>query len=306
MKSKMYCYNCDIYVDVIQSKQKNIYTIHNKEITVEEECYKCKNCSEELIDETLDVSLNTIYDKYLNSYNLSIKKFKDIRNSLNLSQELFAKSLGWSKKTITRYELGQSLPQKEYLMVYQKLQDNKDEILNILNHTKGLMTTKEYYQILQKVNTNFPIKTIHTFLYMLKNNPLYETQLMKHLFAVDFEFHKEQNNPLTNLDYAHAPYGPIIDGKDNIINYLLSNDYVKLICTNDDKMKFVASKDYDSKLFTITEEQVLAKVKAKLNGKTSKQLSDWSHNFIGWQKTKDGQIISYKKYANNFELEKGW
>lgn len=213
MKSKMYCYNCDTYVDVIQSKQKNIYTIHNKEFIVEEECYKCKNCSEELIDETLDISLNEIYDKYLSGYNLNIKKFKDIRNSLNLSQELFAKALGWSKKTITRYELDQSLPQKEYLMVYQKLQENKNEILNILNQTRKLMTTGEYYQILQKVNTNFPIKTIHAFLYMLKNNPLYETQLMKHLFAVAFENHKEQNTPLTNLNYAHAPYGPIIDGK---------------------------------------------------------------------------------------------
>lgn len=32
-------------------------------------------------------------------------------------------------------------------------------------------------------------------------------------------------------------------------------------------MKFVAAKDYDSNLFTIMEEQVLEKVKAKLNGK---------------------------------------
>lgn len=306
MKEKMYCYNCDSYVDAIQSKQINTYTIHNKDITIEEPCYKCKKCQEELIDETLDVSLNHIYNKYLEIYNLSIEKFKLIRNSLNLSQELFAKALGWSKKTVTRYELGQSLPQNEYLTVYQKLQKNKDEILKILNNNKDFISQKEYYTIIKKVNTKFPLKTIHTFLYILKNNPLYETQLMKHLFATDFETQKELNQPLTNLEYAHAPYGPIIDGKDEIINYLLNNNYLQLICTNDDKMKFIAVQDYDNKLFTEQEKNILEKIKKKLAKKTSKELSEWSHNFIGWQETKDGQIIKYKKYANKFNLEKGW
>jgi len=306
MKEKMYCYTCDDYVDTIQAKKENTYTIHTQDITLEETCYHCKKCKEELIDETLDTSLNRIYDKYLETYSLSIEKLKKIRNSLNLSQELFAIALGWSKKTITRYELGQSLPQKEYLTVYQKLQDNKDEILNILNRKKEKMDEKNYYNIIKKVNTNIPLKTIHTFLYMLKNNPLYETQIMKHLFAIDFQAQKELNRPISTLRYAHAPYGPIIDGKDMIMNYLLKNNYLELICTNDDKVKFLAIKEYDSNLFTEEEQNILEKVKKKLNGKTSIELSKWSHSFLGWQETKDGQIINYKKYQNHFNLNEGW
>lgn len=306
MKEKMYCYNCDNHVEIIKSKRENTYTIHNQDITFEEDCYKCKNCGEELIDEVLDTSLNKIYDKYLELYNLSIKKIKNIRISLNLSQELFAKALGWSKKTITRYELGQSLPQKEYLTVYQKLQENKNEILNILKRNKKIIGKNDYYKILKKVNTNIKLKTIHTFLYLLKNNPLYETQIMKHLFAVDFESQKELNVPITAFAYAHAPYGPIIDNRDEIMNYLLNNNYLKIVCINDDRVRFVANQEYDSNLFTPEEKNILEKVKKKLNGKTSIELSNWSHNFIGWQETKNGQIISYKKYTADFNLDKGW
>lgn len=306
MQTKMYCYHCDSDVDIIQSKQENTYTIHNQAIVIEENCYKCQNCGQELVDETLDASLYQIYNKYLETYGLSIEKFKSIRISLNLSQELFSKALGWSKKTITRYELGQSLPQKEYLSVYQKLQENKDEIFSILKRNKELIGENEYYKILKKVKTNINLKTIHTFLYILKDNPLYETQIMKHLFAIDFESQKEQTSPITNLIYAHAPYGPIIDTKDEIINYLLNNNYLKLICINDDKVRFIANQEYDSKLFTREEEIILAKVKKKLKGKTSSELSNWSHHFRGWKETRDGQIINYKKYGNDFSLDKGW
>lgn len=302
----MYCYNCDDYVDITKSKQKNTYLIHNKEIIIEEECYKCKRCSEELIDETLDASLNKIYDKYLETYNLNINKFKSIRTSLNLSQELFAKALGWSKKTITRYELGQSLPQREYITVYQKLQKNKDEIFCIIDQNKQNMSEADYYKIIKKVNTNMNLKTINVFLHLLDNNPLTQTQIMKYLFATDFENQKELNYPLTDLKYAHAPYGPIIDNRTKIINYLLNNNYIKLVLTDEDNIKFISSQKYDLNLFRKEEIEILEKVKKKLKGKNANELSEWSHNFNGWKNTKDGQIIEFKKYVNDFDLNKGW
>ena len=33
---------------------------------------------------------------------------------------------------------------------------------------------------------------------------------------------------------------------------------------------------------------------------SAKDLSDWSHKFIGWMKTKDGEIIDFK-YAKEFD-----
>ena len=47
-------------------------------------------------------------------------------------------------------------------------------------------------------------------------------------------------------------------------------------------------------------------MKIKFKRKTSKELSEWSHNFTGWQKTTDGQIIDYNKYIKDFNLDEGW
>ena len=35
---------------------------------------------------------------------------------------------------------------------------------------------------------------------------------------------------------------------------------------------------------------------------SAKDLSDWSHKFIGWSKTKDGEIIDFK-YAKELEID---
>ncbi len=305
MKEKMYCYNCDKEVKPFQSKRKNKYTIHGETIVAEEECYQCPICQGELIEDTLDQSLDNIYNQYLKIYNLSISELKKIRTSLNLSQEQFASALGWSKKTITRYENGQSLPQKEYLTIYQKLKENKDTILTILDHNKDRLK-EDYYKILKNLSTNIELKTIHTFLFLLEDNPLYETQIMKHMFAVDFTSQKERSKPLTTLAYAHAPYGPIIDGKDDILNYLIKNNYLQLISTNDDKLQFIATKKYNAKLFQKEELSIMEKVKTKLKNKTSNELSEWSHKFIGWIDTKNGEIISFQKYAKEFNIDKNW
>ena len=112
---KMYCYNCDKDVNPNIINQVNTYTVHKCEVKVFEESFECPFCKSELINDNLDKSLYNIYNEYLKLHNLSFCKLKQIRNSYNLSQELFAKALGWSKRTIVRYENAESLPQNQYL-----------------------------------------------------------------------------------------------------------------------------------------------------------------------------------------------
>lgn len=300
MVNKMYCFNCDKKVNIKQEKKTNQYIINGESFDVMEDIYICENCGNELISERLNDSLDNIYSKYLNINNLSLDDFKNIRLSLNLSQELFAKALNWSKKTITRYEKGWSYPQQEYLEVYKKLKNNKDEMIDILNNNRCILGD-DYYLILKKIKTTLDMKTINLFLFMLENNPLYETQIMKNLFAVDFYDQKENGHPISNLKYAHAPYGPVIDNRENILNFLLEHKYLKIIYNNDDKPQFVANQICDLKLFDGDELQVMAFIKNSLKGKTSQELSNWSHRFIGWKETKNGQIIDYK-YADFLDL----
>lgn len=64
-------------------------------------------------------------------------------------------------------------------------------------------------------------KIVNSILYLLDDNSLCETSLMKNLFAVDFQNYKEHKSPITNLKYAHLPYGPVVDKGNNLYNFML-------------------------------------------------------------------------------------
>lgn len=305
MEKKMYCFNCNKDVVPKTKVEKNVYIVHKEEILVEEEVFSCPYCELELLNEQLDNSLYNIYNEYLKKHNLSFKTLKEIRNSYNLSQELFAKALGWSKKTIVRYENAESLPQNQYLAIYKKIFNNKYEFLKILKDNKKLIDNKTYYKIYNAVNAEMDLKTINVFLYVLNNNYLTKTQIMKNLFSIDFEAKKEINKSITSLKYAHGTYGPIIDNKEEHLSFLIKENYIDFVNNEEDKILFKPTQECDLSLFTKEEIVIMDKVLARLKGKEAKKLTDWSHKFKGWIDTKNGEIIDYK-YAKYFELDNNW
>lgn len=305
MEKKIYCFNCNKDVKPKSKKEKNTYIVHKHEVIVEEEVFTCPYCENELMNETLDNSLYNIYNEYLKKQKLSFEKLKEIRNSFNLSQELFAKALGWSKRTIVRYENAESLPQNQYLGVYKKILNNKNEFLNILKNNKSSIDNETYFKIYDAINAELDLKTINVFLYVLKNNFLTKTQIMKNLFSIDFQSKKEYNRSITSLKYAHGTYGPIIDNKDEHLSFLIKQNYVEFVNDEEDKILFKPTQECDLSLFTEEEIAIMDKVLIQLKGKEAKKLTDWSHKFKGWIDTKNGEIIDYK-YAKFFELEKNW
>ena len=54
-------------------------------------------------------------------------------------------------------------------------------------------------------------------------------------------------------------------------------------------------------VFTKEELSVLDEVYKKYGNKSSKELSELSHDFIGWKETKDGEIID-EKYAKELHI----
>lgn len=305
MEKKMYCFNCNKDVNPKCKKEKNSYIVHKHKITIDEDVFTCPYCNNELLSETLDNSLYNIYNEYLKKYELSFEKLKDIRNSYNLSQELFAKALGWSKKTIVRYENAESLPQSQYLLTYKKIFNDKNEFLNILKNNKDSIDNKTYFKIYDAIKAELDLKTINVFLYVLKNNFLTKTQIMKNLFSIDFESKKETNKSITSLKYAHGTYGPIIDNKDSYLSLLVKQNYLEFVNDEEDKILFKPIQECDLSLFTEDEIAIMDKVLVQLKGKEAKKLTDWSHKFKGWIDTQNGEIIDYK-YAKYFELEKNW
>ena len=298
---KSYCYNCkkDVFPDI--KKEDNVYVVHNEKIKVKESILLCPNCKSELIDDNLDEALTNIYNYYLKKYDLSLESFKEIRNSYNLSQDLFAKALNWSKRSIIRYENGDSLPPKQYLKIYQKIAKDKNAFIKIVLNNKDTMAEKTYYKIFSLINADFDYKTINTFLYILKDNYLNKTQIMKYMFAVDFKCYKEYQKPITKLKYAHGKFGPIIDKKTLWLDYLLQEKYIVTVNDEDDNVRFYPAEKCDEGIFSEEEKKVLDLVIAKFKGKSAKSLSDWSHRFDGWINTKEGEIIKYST-SNSLDI----
>lgn len=302
MNNKYYCWYCDKDIVPIKKEQDNEYVIRGEKVTVHEKLPFCPICNNQIDDGKMDEHLQAGYDAYLNLFGLSFKKFKDIRESYHLSQELFAKALGWGKKTIVRYENVESLPQVQYLQVYKKIENNKHEFIKILNMNKPSMEEKTYNKICSLIGYQENLKTENAILYLLKNNSLNITQLKKNLFAVDFLSYKMSGKSITNLNYAHASYGPIVDKRTEFIDNMIKNNIIKTTTSyNDDFIIFENAMEPNINVFNDEEIEVLKKVKKTLKNKTAGELINWSHNFVGWKETKMGKEIDFK-YVEYFEL----
>lgn len=298
---KMYCFECDKDVTGEVRVEKINHNIHGQNVVIDERVFTCPICGTEYDFDSYDVFVHDINVAYLNIFGLSFEKLKEIRESLNLSQELFAEALGWSKKTINRYENGKSLPQKEYLDTYISLLNNKSNIYSILKNNKNL-TKEKYYKILNRINVEIDFKSINVILYILNKVKLNRTQLMKYLFAIDFLNYKLFNKSISEFKYAHATYGPIVNDQDALINLLIKQDYIKLESSFiDNSMLFVPLQKADLSNFSEQEINVLNKIINNFKGLSANELTDWSHAFIGWIKTKDGEIIDFK-YAKELDI----
>ena len=305
IKNKIYCYTCNKIVNAIIKNQNNSYTVRNKKININENILICPVCHSELYDDTLNDNLYDIYNEYLKTYNLSFEKLKKIRNYYNLSQELFAKALGWAKRTIVRYENAESLPQVKNLLIYKQIESNKNEFINILKSNKLLIEKETYFKIYNLINAELDLKTINTFLYILKDNYLTKTQIMKNLFSVDFQSYKERKVPITSLNYAHGTYGPIIDNKEAYLSLLIKQNYLEMVNDEEDNILFKPAQECNTSLFKEDEIAIMDEVLKTLKGKSASKLTTWSHKFKGWLDTKEGQKIKFD-YSKYFELNKNW
>ena len=301
----MYCYNCNLDVDAQAKKEKRSYSYREHHFSIMEEVFYCPNCGLELVD-NLDDDLARIYDGYLNLFGLSLSSFKKIRESLHLDCKRFAKALGWAYKSIYRYENGESIPEGEYLSVYIKLHKNKDYILEKLYQNRINLTNDEYYDILNRINLKFDIKSRNVILYILGKSPKHIINILKTLFAIDFYSMKERGKAITKFKYVKMQYGPNIDKYVDLFNDMSSLDEIK-ICDSleingDLKNQYINNINFDKALFTKEELELINYVLMKTEGKSAKQLSDWSHYFKGWIDTDMGKEINMKKYAKYFDI----
>jgi len=132
---------------------------------------------------------------------------------------------------------------------------------------------------------------------------LFKTKLNKVLFYCDFTAYKYHGVSLTGLTYRAISYGPVpaqyeklyiklCDDQVIAIHNLLiksTGDYADLIRPNH---------KFDEKDFQQWEIDILEKVAATLNSKSTKQIVDLSHKETAWLENEEArENINYQRYA---------
>jgi hypothetical protein len=97
------------------------------------------------------------------------------------------------------------------------------------------------------------------------------------------------------------PYGPVPKNHDLTLAHLQHMNVIEVDeYTNDDGWTMIlikACEPFDSTLFTPDELATMKEVEAYFREYSSRKISDYAHNELGWLETQEKQPISYK-YAD--------
>ena len=131
---------------------EHVFTIKGKELRFILPRRFCSKCNNLVYDADLDnkASIKAI-EEYSKLYGIPKESIVELRNHLNLSQELFSKIIGCVKKTLVSYEKGASLPNDNDLIIIKSLLAKPETIVTHVTANKEQLTDKEYNKIQNKL-----------------------------------------------------------------------------------------------------------------------------------------------------------
>ncbi len=331
---KDYCPKCNKITLINIIKKEEVGDVKGQEIHSESNVPVCTICGEEVfIEKYEEKNLDNAYNVYREKNNiLFVDEIKAIREQYGISQSDMAKALGWGAKTITRYENG-DIPNRSHneLFILIKRPFN---FRDIFNQNKLSLNDSERKRIESAINAQCDseremkigilscfLNTPHIFngnqpfdynklfnvvLYFTKSiDELFKTKLNKFLFYADFSSFKKQEQSITGLEYVHLPYGPVPNKYDIIIGLMIEDHILYEIEIEYPSgalgTYFKTKKKPNMKIFNDNEKKILKKVVKIMKNKSSKEISDLSHQEDGYLNTKTGELISYE-YAKTIKL----
>jgi putative zinc finger/helix-turn-helix YgiT family protein len=328
------CPNCETARDLSTVDGSEDIAVRGEKYSVPVHYLKCQSCGAEFNDpasphDALDVA----YREYRKAHGLlQPEEIRDFRKALDLSQRELADLLGWGGATLSRYENGalqdaahdrqlrlamepagllhlverdsHALPEatsrrlKEHLRL--EAREGGGSLRAFLEQRIGDRAPEEFngYRTLDLD------KLFNAVLFFAAGAGVVKTKLNKLLFYADFKFFKDYGTSITGARYAHATYGPVPDQFD--ILYTVLRDQGSLEMEEQPFGEYVAEfltarTPVAPTVFSASELRVLATVKERFQRLSATAMTKQSHDEVGYQKTQDGQPISYE-YAR----ELGW
>ena len=125
------------------------------------------------------------------------------------------------------------------------------------------------------------------------------TKLNKLLLLSDFKAFGYLGEPVTGADYVHQKFGPTPAPRQllPILEHLVNNDRLRIDEAQTYKglrRRPVALSEPDLSVFSEAELQICQDTLNALRHMSNEECSEWSHDFLGWLSTKEGEIIPYE------------
>ncbi len=124
-----------------------------------------------------------------------------------------------------------------------------------------------------------------------------KTKLLKQLFYSDFAAYARSRGSITGQTYSKLPYGPVPRRAMEVLNELEREGALALARREYHgyvQHKPVALREPDLSGFTGEEIATVDRALSQLWGHSARDVSDLSHEFLGWKIARDGEIIPYE------------
>ena len=122
------------------------------------------------------------------------------------------------------------------------------------------------------------------------------TRLNKVLFWADFEQFRRTGRAITGGTYIKLDHGPVLEQFDDILDGLRARGELRLeeVESGPDLLtRPVALRPPELELFTPEELRLVDEIIDANRGTTATDVSDLSHQFVGWQVARLGEAIPY-------------
>ncbi|RAK19871.1 putative zinc finger/helix-turn-helix YgiT family protein [Anoxybacillus vitaminiphilus] len=323
------CPFCDEEHEISVFREKTKALVNNTPVEYEEIYYYCPIEEDKFVPkEILNQNLLAAKDSYrtLNGL-LTSQEIKDIRNSYGLSQKEFANMLGWGDVTIQRYEK-KSIQDETYDQKIREVKDNPKLALDELEKHKEKFDQARYEEIREFIKELVKTKSIkylnkeiiesiyidhqeeseyngYKLLDLEKvenmiaffaqySSRLYKVKLMKLLWYADALFFKKYGVGMSGLVYKRLPLGAVPKAHEEILKYAQSSiNIIEEYFDEKIAYKILPKVDVDLSKFTIEEISVLQTVLEKFDKMGSREISDYMHEELAYQKTARDEVIPY-------------
>lgn len=331
---KAICPHCEAtrnvkIVDTIETVE-----IRGDRIEVPVKYYKCLTCGGDFDDPKAGSDpLEKAYAEYRSRHGMvEPSELKAFRKKYGLTQNELGKLLGWGPVTLSRYENGAL--QDEAHDKEARLAMESHNLINLIENAPDALSNEKRIRLLKELSReeeetfsferffeerfgkyeadelsgykHLDISKVFNAILFFCREGEFKTKVNKLLFYADFRHFKEYTTSVTGAQYVHLPLGPVPDNYDHYFAALIGNGSLKVeesACGEDfvtEKLVTVNVPDLLS-LFSDSEIKTLVAVKEHFKDYTATKIKDFSHNEQGYNKTSEGQCISYE-YADALQI----